>query len=145
MDLSYYIMALSSKYTKAVNTWHTWSSSLPATNRCISHNKCILIVSWKELFHTFGGWHLHHVEEQKKCLRSAFIVTCYVHLRKHARIVQRIFLWNWVYILLTADENILKYNNIDKFDWKVHTWLTPIFYECLNHVLNLFACPIAPG
>lgn len=30
-----------------------------------SVNKSILIVSWKEVFHTFGGWHLHQAEVQK--------------------------------------------------------------------------------
>lgn len=30
-----------------------------------SVNKSILIMSWKEVFHAFGGWHLHQAEVQK--------------------------------------------------------------------------------
>lgn len=82
MDLSYYTMPLSSKYTKAVNTWHTWSSSLLAASRCISQQK---IYSNQALERTVSHlWILTSAPCRcaKQCLGSAFIVTCYEHFER---------------------------------------------------------------
>lgn len=113
MDLSYYTMPLSLSTENLLAHGIPDLPCYPLPTDVSVNNKFILIMSWKEQLHTFGGWHLHHVEVKKKCAKSAFITTCYVHLRKHVRVDLRMFLQNWEHMLITIISNILKFHNID--------------------------------